>query len=211
MGVIATDSGFGPRELIPPGNYAARCYSIIHIGTIVDSWKGQPKEMNKVRIAWEIPELMRTFDDKKGPQPMSFSKEYTLSTGEKSNLRKMLASWRGKDFTEDEAKAFDVTVVAGACCMLNIIHKTSAAGSQYEDVASVSKMPKGLKCIPQVNSTVIWDFDKFDEILLECLPKYVMEKIKSSKEYKQKTDPSNVSTPGSSFLTENDDDDDLPF
>jgi hypothetical protein len=213
MAVIATNAGGGDRELIPPGNYIARCYSVIHIGHVEDQWKGQPKIMNKVRIAWEIPELMRTFDEKVGPQPMSISKEYTLSTGEKANLRKMLASWRGKDFTEDEAKGFDVLTVAGACCMINIIHKKSAAGNDYEDVISVAKKPASIKCPPLINKLLIWDFEKFDAILLECLPGYVRDKIKQSAEYKKATDPTN--TDATSNFTEDtktgDDDDDLPF
>ena len=33
MSINATNTGV-KRELIPAGNYAARCYSMIHIGTV---------------------------------------------------------------------------------------------------------------------------------------------------------------------------------
>lgn len=210
MPIIATNEGNFNRELIPSGNYAARCYAIVDLGTQEDTWKGEKKLLRKVRISWEIPEIMRTFDEAKGPQPAAISKEYTLSTGEKANLRKMLTSWRGKDFTKEEAEAFDVTVLVGKCCMLNVIHKLKQDGSsEYEDIGSVSTMPKGLKCGPAINKPYTFEFDKFDLILLECLPAYVKDKIKLSPEYKKAVDPNTVDAGSSS--PETDQDDDLPF
>lgn len=210
MPIIATNEGNFKRELIPSGNYAARCYAIVDLGTQEDTWKGEKKFLRRVRISWEIPEVMRTFDEAKGPQPAAISKEYTLSTGEKANLRKMLASWRGEDFTKEEAEAFDVTVLVGKCCMLNLIHKTKQDGSgdQYEDIGSVSRMPKGLKCGPAINKPYTFEFDKFDALLLECLPAYIKEKIKLSPEYKKAVDPSTVDA---GAAPSNEPDDDLPF
>src|SRR3954469_527949 len=121
MAINATSNGT-KRELIPAGNYIARCYQMIHIGTVTEFILGEQKTMNKVRIGWELPTETRVFSQEKGDQPLVISKEFTLSMHEKSTLRKTLASWRGKDFNEEQAKSFDVTTLIGAPCMLNIIH-----------------------------------------------------------------------------------------
>jgi hypothetical protein len=40
--------------------------------------------------------------------PISINKEYTLSLGKKSVLRKHLETWRGRPFTDEELKGFEV-------------------------------------------------------------------------------------------------------
>ena len=124
MAINATNSGT-QRELIPAGNYIARCYQMIEIGTVEEIIIGEKKTLRKVRIGWELPDELRVFNPEKGEQPCVISQEFTLSMNEKANLRKMLASWRGKDFTEDEARCFDISKLLGVPCMLNIIHKPS--------------------------------------------------------------------------------------
>ena len=133
------------REVIPAGNYAARCYQMIHIGTVAEVILGEEKILNKVRIGWELPTETRVFNEEKGEQPMVLSEEFTLSLHEKAKLRKFLASWRGKDFSEEEAKSFDVTKLLGAPCMLNIIHKPSKKDPSqiYAVIGSCSPFQKG--------------------------------------------------------------------
>lgn len=173
------------RELIPGGNYVARCYSMIHIGTITEEIRGQKKDINKVRITWELPTELRVFDESKGKQPMVISKEYTLSMFEMANLRKDLESWRGRSFTDNEAKSFDISKLLGVPCMINIIHTVSKKGVEYATISSISTMPKGLECPKQVNPTFEWNFeDKWDEIALDEFPDFIKDKIKSSAEYR---------------------------
>jgi hypothetical protein len=177
-----------PKELIPSGNYVARCYSMIHIGTVDEDYIGEIKTMNKVRITWELPTELRVFSEEKGEQPMVISKEYTLSMHEKSNLRRDLESWRGKGFTDDQAKSFDITKLLGVVCMLNIIHKTTKTGNEFATISNISTMPKGLVCPEQVNPTFEFNFtDKYDEFALNAFPTFIKDKIKSSVEYKKLT------------------------
>jgi hypothetical protein len=175
------------RDLIPAGNYIARAYNMVHIGHIEENIMGQTKLLNKVRIGWELPTELKEFDKAKGLQPLVISKEFTLSLHEKSNLRKLLASWRGKDFSEEEAKSFDITKLLGAACMLNIIHKPgkSDPSKMYEEIGSISPMPKGVKCPEQVNKTFLLDYDNFTTEAFETLPEFIKEKIVRSKEYKK--------------------------
>lgn len=210
MAINATSEGV-KRELIPAGNYIARCYQMIEIGTVEEEYKGDKKTMKKVRIGWELPTELRVFKEENGEQPLVISQEYTLSLGEKANLRKMLASWRGKDFTEEQAKVFDITNLLGVSCMLNIIHKPSADGKKTnQSIAGVSPLAKGVTCPDQINENFLFEFDNFDPSVLEKLPDFIKLKIKSSEEYKKICEPqaSHMDNGNNSSDISNDD---LPF
>lgn len=210
MSIIASDKGT-TRTLIPAGNYTARCYQMIQIGTVTDIIMGKTVTAPKVRIGWELPTELKTFSDEKGEQPLVISMEFTLSMNSKANLRKMLASWRGKDFTEEEAKSFDVTKLIGVPCMLNIIHKPSISDPTkiYEKISGISPMPKGMTCPAQINPTFILSYDTWSDEKFNSLPDFICEKIKSSSEFQQKLHP-HETTLGSNDES-NDDLNDLPF
>ena len=190
MSIIATNTA-QHRELIPAGNYIARCYQMIHIGTIQELIMGEVKTLNKVRIGWELPEERRVFKAENGEQPFVISKEFTLSMHEKSNLRKTLASWRGKDFTEEETKSFDITKLLGVPCMLNIIHKQGKRdpSKTYEEIAGVTPLPKSVKCPAQENKNLLLHYTDFDYGIYENLPDFIKDKIKGSEEFKKMQNP----------------------
>ena len=209
MAINATSSGT-PRELIPAVNYIARCYKMIHIGTVDDNYMGQAKKLNKVRIYWELPAEMKIYKQENGEEPAVISKEFTLSMGDKANLRKMLASWRGKDFTEEEAKQFDITKLLGVACFLNIIHKPNKENTKtYEEIASVTPMPKGINCPAQINRTTIWDYDTHDYDVFNALPDFLKQQIQASDEYKRLHAPQETTVQEPAEITEPMDD--LPF
>lgn len=207
--IIATNTGGGSNyEPVPAGNYVARCYSMVHIGTVPEEFQGEKKMMNKVRLTFELPTELKVFKEENGEQPYVLSKEFTLSMHEKATLRKWLESWRGKGFTEEEAKAFDITVLVGKSCMLNIIHKKKKDGETRADIATVSAMPKGMTCPDQINPTVVFSVNEFDPDLFAKFPEFLQTKIKSSLEYKQMEHPNAVETPPASNQEPSDD---LPF
>lgn len=207
MPINATSSG-APRELIPAGNYIARCYQMIEIGTVTESFQGESKTMKKVRIGWELPTETRVFNEEKGEQPFVISQEYTLSMNEKANLRKMLASWRGKDFTEEEAKSFDITKLLGVPCMLNVIHRPGKTDitKMYQSISSVSAMPKGMKAPDQVNPFLLLAYDNFDQDVFDKLPEFIKAKMQTSLEYASLKQPH-----VQNFAPQAEPVDDLPF
>lgn len=211
MAIYATNTAT-KRELIPAGNYVARCYQMIHIGTVPENYQGEMKEQNKVRIGWELPTELKVFKEENGEQPLIIGKEYTLSMNEKANLRKMLASWRGKDFSEDEARKFDITVLIGKPCMLNIIHKPGVKDPSmiYEEIGSISPMPKGFVCPEQINATQLLTYEEWDEAIFNSLPDFIKDKIKKSNEYKRFMHPETTTLPEGKGVND-ETDDDLPF
>ncbi len=190
MPIIATTTTT-PRELTPTGNYVARCYKMIELGTLRETINGDTKELKKILIGWEFPNDTKVFDPAKGAQPIVVSEEYTLSTGEKSNLRKMLESWRGKGFSADEAKAFDVTAVLGKPCMINIIHtpKKTDPTKFYDKISSVTGIPKGMIAPAQVNPTFLLSYDDWSWEKFDSLPEWIKDKMKKSFEYAALTTP----------------------
>lgn len=208
MSIVAKNSGF-TRELVPAGNYIARCYKMIEIGTISEIVMGQSKTLHKVRIGWELPTETKVFDQAKGAQPLVIDQEYTLSMNEKSNLRKMLESWRGRAFTEKEAEAFDITKLLGAPCMLNIIHKQSKTGNSYEQISSVTAVPKGFQVPEQVNKNFVLSYDAWNEGLFDSLPDFIKQKMMSSLEYAAMKNPHAKTFTDANDITEPLDD--LPF
>lgn len=185
--IEAKNTGGSQRELTPSGNHIARCYEMIHVGTNKEMLPTGEKILNKVRITWELPQETRVFDETKGEQPMVISKEYTLSMHEKSNLRKDLESWRGKGFTEDEAKSFDITKLLGVACLVNVIHVTAKNGNTYANISSITTLIKGMECPPQVNEIFEFNYtDKFDPQKVESFPDFIKDKIKTSAEYKDR-------------------------
>lgn len=188
MAIVATNNS-QPREIIPGGNYVARCFQMIQIGTIEEEIMGEKKTLHKVIINFELPTELKEFKDGEGEKPYAISKEFTLSLHEKASLRKFLAGWRSKDFTEEEAKSFDITRLLGVPCLLNVIHKTSKAGSVYAEISNASPVPKGMTVPPQINNSRALSYDSFDWDLFTSLPDFIKQKMQRSAEYAKLTAP----------------------
>lgn len=209
MAINATNEG-NNFFLVEAGTYAARCYSMIHIGTIPVEFQNEIKQQNKVRITWELPTELREFKEGEGEKPIAISKEFTLSMHEKSTLRHFLESWRGKGFTEQEAKCFDITKLLGKECMLSIIHKQKPASvNNYAVISSVSTLPKGMTVPAQINPSFEFSYDNFDEDKFSKLPDFIKDKMKQSVEYKKIANPQEAEIPDNSNINPNTDD--LPF
>lgn len=189
--IYATNSGNGTSFTpVDAGSHVARCYSMIHIGHVTENYMGEEKVMNKVRLTWELPNERKEFKPGEGEKPFSVSKEYTLSMHEKATLRKDLEGWRGKSFTDLEAKKFDITNLLGKPCLISVIHKTSKEGRLYAQISSISKMGKGMTCPDQFNDTFELNYeDKWDPEVFETLPDYLKAKMKGSQEYQKIINP----------------------
>lgn len=218
MSIIAPKQDESKKELVPQANHVARCVQMIQIGTIhsVDKM-GKPKVQHRVLLGWEIPDELRTFNEEKGPQPMMISNEYTLSMFGSAHLRQAIDSWRGQPLTDKEAEAFDITVLLGQPCMLNVVHNPSTTGTVYANVKTIAPLPKSVTCPPQINPSFELSFDKWDEQKFGALPEWIRKKIASSDEYdflingKTEPEPNKKAEPPVTQETFDDTVSDLPF
>lgn len=189
MGFIAADSGGGNFKRVPAGVHIGRCYSLIDLGTQRTEGQYGVKMQHKVRIGWEL----FGEDENGGPlvvevdgqdMPMTISKSYTVSLHEKAGLRKDLSAWRGRDFTEDEAKAFDISKLLGAYCMVNVT-TSETNGKTYSNVAGLTPLPAALKNAKPagVHEILKFDLDAPDLAVLESFHDKLKEAIKGSPEW----------------------------
>ena len=186
MGFVASDSGGGNYKRVPAGAHVGRCYSLIDLGTQLSTGQYGEKMQHKIQIKWEL-----FGEDEQGAPlttdeglPMTISKSYTLSLSDKASLRKDLASWRGRDFTEEEAKAFDVTKLLGAYCMVNVTTSENN-GKTYTNVAGLTPLPSALKNSKPnaVHENVIFNLDDPDWELFDSFHDKLKEAIKRSPEF----------------------------
>jgi hypothetical protein len=140
---IFAKSSVGNFETCDVGVHQAVCVFVEDIGTHEGSYNGKPIQRHQIVICWEIAQNM-TQGEYAG-NPFMISKFYTLSLSEKANLRKDLQSWRGKDFTDEELKGFDVEKLKGANCMLNIVEHEKRDKSKTVKIAAIMPVSKDTK------------------------------------------------------------------
>lgn len=185
MALIATGSNkeFKP---VPEGSHMAVCHRVIDLGTQQWEYQGAAQQGRKVLIGWELhgeadDGSKLTTDD---GQPLGVSKQYTLSLSKKASLRADLESWRGRAFTDEELKGFDVQSLLGAPCMITVKHDKKA-DKTYANVASVTRFPAALKAMKPTakNDLQIFDVENPDYTVFEVLPDWVKEKINQCIEF----------------------------
>lgn len=183
MSAIATKKEGGNFEPIEAGNYIARCYQVVHLGTVSFEYQGERKESNKVRFGFELPLELKVFKEGEEAKPKAIWGEYLLSTHEKANLRKVLKSWRGKDLSAEEVESFDVMTMVGKPCMIGI-STIEKSGKHYNEITSIASLPKGMECPAQINPTELFDYDEnFNTKLFDKFPKFIKEKMQATPEY----------------------------
>ncbi len=218
MPIIASDKGGSDFEPIPAGSHQAVCYGVVDLGTQMSN-NPQFKDARKVCILWELPQERSDFKDKNDPNrtvnlPRAISNTYTLSLGDKANLRKILESWRAKAFTPDELRGFDISKLIGANCMLSVVHKQGSgknASKTYANVAGVSSLPKGMTKVAVENPPLMFslsDFPDGDVRFPDNLPEWLRTLINQSKEM---SDNHSGKHPAPTESTNDDLDEDVPF
>lgn len=187
MSLIAKASAGGSFTPVPPGTYLARCYRIVDLGTQKSEYLGTIKNLPKVMFQFEV----HGEDDRGTPlvtskgEPMSISKNFTLSLAEKATLRKDLVSWRGRDFTKEELDGFEIKNVLGAWAMISVTKSVGTNGKEYTNIASISSVPKVLKnSLPEAfNKTSLFSIAEPDMELFGTFGDGLKAKIMSSPEW----------------------------
>jgi hypothetical protein len=137
MGLFASEGGSGTFTLASEGVVRAVCADVIDLG-IKPGWEGKPT--HKIALVFQIDE-----NDKDG-KPIQVQQWATLSMNEKSNLRKLLESWRGKKFEVGEAAQFDLLKLVGANALLTLVHsRPNAQNKVYANIQSISPLMKGME------------------------------------------------------------------
>lgn len=155
-------------QQVSAGTHIAICYRIVYLGTQPDTGFGAKP---KLAIFFELPHERIEVDGK--DKPMGLSKIYSLGNSggmnKKSGLRKDLAAWRGRDFTTEELKGFELRNILGKGCQVVVEHNEEGRAK----VTSIVGLPKGMKTEPPLNPLVEYSIEDGKDQVFDKLPDWV--------------------------------------
>ncbi len=163
---------------VPEGSHIARCVTIVDLGVQQTPFGDKEQvylgfEVYDHRVEWEK-------DGEKKEGPGLIGATWTKNLHEDANLGKNLISWRGKPFSADEKKLFDLENVLGVPCILSVVHNTAKNGKTYANIASIMGCPKGTEVPAQETPNVSYSPEDPDTAgNLDKLPNWLAEKAKS--------------------------------
>ena len=128
------NSDFEPH--IEGSGFAATCVDVIDMGERINKKFG--KLNHEVRLIFQTNEVNsqgRHFD---------ISRTFTVSMNKKANLRIFLGQWRGKSYTEEQArKGVELHKLVGQHALISVEHRQSADGTKtYANISSIAPLPK---------------------------------------------------------------------
>lgn len=158
MPVTVSKSGGGAK--VPEGMHESVCVGIYDIGTHESKGTFAGKLQRLLIIQWETEETL------------IITQRYTASLSEKANLRKVLAMWRGRDFTPEELSGFHLGKVIGKHCVVQIQHK--------DDWANVTAVLPSKATWEPKNPLVEYSID--DKTIPDGTPDWIRKQIMASTE-----------------------------
>ena len=170
---------------VEPGVYMAVCIGFIDLGE-------QYSELfktysNKGMYVWELPGETIEIDGEQKPRQLS--KEFTISSSNKSNLRKFIESWNGKSYSDDEFLEFDLFDQIGKPCQLNVVLNES---KEYSNVDNLMPIPKGFPAPTTETKHIRWNMEQWDDAVFAELPEWIQDKIKKSSQYQKNHAPTDT-------------------
>lgn len=181
MAIIVSANEGSSYTPIEEGTYFALCYGLIDVG---DEYSEKfDKCTPKFMILWELMGAGTVTVDGKEVN-RSVSKRYSKSLNPKSNLRKDLRAWRGREFTKEEEDRFDMVNILGAPCQIQIVNTTSN-GKVYSNIAAIMNLPKGMPKPTPTEEKIYWDFEdcEIEDDAWNRIPKWVQDVIKNNETY----------------------------
>jgi len=184
---MGTNIGTFKPPSAPPmeaGTYTARCTGVIDLGIQRTTWEGNEKLTPQLILIFEFPTELIEYDGEQRPRWMSIT--YSKSIDPKAKLRIHLQSWRGRDFTDEEMRDFDIAKVLNAPCTIVVSH-TERNGNTYANISSIGKMMKGVPEPANVNKQFHFDID--DDATWGCfagLPEWMQTKINGSETFRER-------------------------
>lgn len=131
-----TESKYAPHD---EGQYVGQCVDTIALGDKVQDFPG-----TESYLAPTCALVFRTGEknDETGDY-IDIAREFTVSMGEKANLRKFLEQWRGKPYTADQIKAgVALDKLTGNHGLLTVAQRTSGKGRVYANITACVGIPK---------------------------------------------------------------------
>lgn len=181
MGLTVRENQF----IIPAGRHLAVCYGVVDLGSQPNKFESG-KFDRKVKIFFELSDLIMEFIEGSQSRPAGVSKEYNPSLTISTELRKHLESWQGKEFSIEERRGFDLFRILGKPAMLEVYHKQQSKGGIWVEIQQIYRAGKGVLPL-QFNETLKFSFEDYekesDAKSFLKLPENLQKRIVQSKEW----------------------------
>lgn len=188
MSLTVSEGATGTYTPPEAGTYPARCIGLIDLGTQTSVYEGESKSAHKLLLQFELCDADARRDD---GAPHTVSKRFTASLHPKAALRQFLEAWRGRPFTPEELRGFDLPKLLGQTCLLGLVH-TEKDGRTYANIASVVKLPKGMAAPNGELDLVQFDLSAPDWQVFATLSQRLQDQIAASPEYQRAGPPARV-------------------
>lgn len=176
MSRYSTDSGGGGGFKPEFGIHNVICCQLVDFGTTDKEWEGKiVGKVNKINIGFEFVDIDLEGENGDKYHPV-WGIQQTNKLVTKANLRGLLEGWRGKAFTTDELKSFDLDVLLGLSCAL-VIGPNSKGNPK---VTAISKINTKLEGKRECKS--FWIDEDWDRSVPDWLPEWMQERINDSDE-----------------------------
>lgn len=201
MKVKSDGEGQGKFELPKPGTQIARLTRIVDLGTQTVNFKGNEKELAKIKFIFELPLQRKVFKEGEQPEPFRVTKEYTKSLFEKAELHKDLVQWMARPLTDAEKKdGYDISKLLGKACQITVTIKKGKSDptKEYASITGITQLNKEVKdekgnilqhaqvCPPASCEVFMFDMENPETLKhFDKLSKFEKEKIMKSPEYQK--------------------------
>lgn len=173
-------TGTPVRPDLEQDTYPAVCIGVYDLGTVTyKNSKYEPKPT--IAFVFEFPDV----PDEEG-FPKTKHVEFSAGLSPKSNLRKFLVAWRGKEFDDSEIKDFDVRPFLGKPCQIQIVHRAGTgekSDSVYANIGSIMKPARGQIGPEPSRTPAYFDLADGDPRIPGAVPEDIKAKIVASPEY----------------------------
>lgn len=178
MSMVASDNGGIEIPKLEGGVYRSISSAMVDLG-LQKSEKFKTTQ-RKFILIWTIQGEEVEINGEK--QARQISKEYSFSLNEKSTLRKDLQSWRGKVFTDEELRGFNLLNVLNVACQLQIV-LDEKNGKQYNNIAGIMSLPKGTIISP-LDDVYYFDIENMETWSnWGRITKWIQERIKKAENF----------------------------
>ena len=139
----------------PEGQFVAQCVDAIDLGDKVEEFAGKPK-----KLAHKCALVFRTGErNEETGEYIDVAREFTVSMGELSNLRKFLEQWRGKPYKPEQIEeGVPLHKLTGQHALVTVSHKVSGKGRTYANITACVGLPKQM----QGSATAYTDYSRAD-------------------------------------------------
>lgn len=129
--VVVREDSKSDRYLHPEGQFAARCIDIIDLGEVETRYK------NRTKVQWKV--VIRFYCGQKNGEgeDLYVGHRLTATLSERSNMRKFLTAWRGREFTEQELQEFELDNLIDAGAYIQVRHNNG-----YANLDGCMRLPK---------------------------------------------------------------------